>query len=75
VVNELLTMAVSASSCQSDCMAQPPENTRSGGIFIAIGGFAGVFMGRHYGQPTVGFISGLAIGGLLALLMWLKDRR
>jgi hypothetical protein len=56
-------------------MAQRPENTRSGGIFIAIGGFAGVFIGRHYGQPTFGFIGGLAIGGLLALLLWLKDRR
>ncbi|MDB5716006.1 MAG: hypothetical protein JWO15_3403 [Sphingomonadales bacterium] len=56
-------------------MDQRPKNTRSGGIFIAIGGFAGVFIGRHYGQPTIGFISGLAIGGLLALGLWLKDRR
>ncbi|WP_293881516.1 hypothetical protein [Sphingomonas sp.] len=56
-------------------MAQSPTNTRSGGIFIAIGAFAGVFTGRHFGQPTIGFIAGLALGGLLALLLWLKDRR
>ncbi|WP_162987066.1 hypothetical protein [Sphingomonas paeninsulae] len=56
-------------------MAERPQNTRSGGIFIAIGAFAGVFIGRSYGQPTIGFISGLTIGGVLALLLWLKDRR
>jgi ABC-type uncharacterized transport system permease subunit len=56
-------------------MDKRPENTRSGGIFIAIGAFAGVFIGRSYGQPTMGFVGGLAVGGLIALLMWLKDRR
>ncbi|CAN5198258.1 hypothetical protein BH09PSE3_BH09PSE3_01410 [soil metagenome] len=57
-------------------MAQPPAaNTRSGGVFIAIGGLAGVFIGRSYGQPTLGFIGGLAIGALIALAMWLNDRR
>jgi hypothetical protein len=55
-------------------MAQRPE-TRSGGIFIAIGAFAGVFIGRSLGQPTLGFIGGLALGGLIALAMWLSDRR
>jgi hypothetical protein len=55
-------------------MAQRPE-TRSGGIFIAIGAFAGVFIGRHFGQPTLGFVAGLLTGGLIALLLWLKDRR
>jgi hypothetical protein len=55
-------------------MANRPE-TRSGGIFIAIGAFAGVFTGRSYGQPTLGFVSGLAIGGLIALAIWLNDRR
>lgn len=57
-------------------MARPPAtNTRSGGIFIAIGGIAGVFIGRAYGQPSLGFIGGLATGGLIALALWLYDRR
>ena len=56
-------------------MAKSPRDTKSGGIFIAIGAFAGVFIGRSYGQPTIGFISGLLIGGVLAVLLWLKDRR
>jgi uncharacterized membrane protein len=56
-------------------MAKSPRDTKSGGIFIAVGAFAGVFIGRSYGQPTIGFISGLAIGGLLALVLWLRDRR
>jgi uncharacterized membrane protein len=56
-------------------MAKNPRETKSGGIFIAVGAFAGVFIGRSYGQPTIGFISGLVIGGILATVLWLKDRR
>lgn len=56
-------------------MAKTSRDTKSGGIFIAIGAFAGVFIGRSYGQPTIGFIGGLVIGGILATLLWWKDRR
>lgn len=58
-----------------NAMVKNPRDTKSGGIFIAIGAFAGVFIGRSYGQPTIGFISGLVTGGILATLLWLKDRR
>lgn len=68
-------LANQAGPWQGDRMSKQPENIRSGGIFIAIGGFAGVFIGRAYGQPTIGFVAGLAIGGLISLAMWLKDRR
>jgi ABC-type uncharacterized transport system permease subunit len=40
-------------------------------ISIVAGSVAGVIVG----QPSIGFLAGLAAGVLLATLFWLADRR
>ncbi len=57
-------------------MPDSPETKpgNAGGVFIAIFPIVGVFIGGFQGQPTLGFLGGLALGGLIALAMWLKQR-
>jgi hypothetical protein len=48
----------------------------AGGVFIALGGVIGPFVGGgFFGQPTMGFLGGLAGGALVALLIWVIDAR
>ncbi|ASK88771.1 hypothetical protein [Sphingorhabdus sp. SMR4y] len=51
-----------------------PKNSSGGGVFIAIGAIAGAFIGGFMGQPSAGLLTGLALGVLLALLIWWKGR-
>jgi hypothetical protein len=46
-----------------------------GGIFIVIGLFAGILIGRAYGQISFGLLIGLGIGIAIALAIWLFQRR
>lgn len=46
----------------------------AGGIFIALGTIIGVIGGGFLGQPSIGFLVGLALGGLIALIIWLRER-
>jgi hypothetical protein len=55
-------------------MARKPEPL-GGGIFIVIGLFAGIFIGRAYGQISIGLLVGLSAGIVLALALWLWQRR
>lgn len=55
-------------------MARKPEPL-GGGIFIVIGLFAGIFIGRAYGQISFGLLVGLGTGIVLALALWLYQRR
>jgi uncharacterized membrane protein len=58
-------------------MSHPPAPParRASGFFIAIGALAGALVGNHYGQASAGLLAGLGAGVLLAVLLWLKDRR
>jgi hypothetical protein len=57
-------------------MAKTPENQSAGGFFIAFGAILGVIAGRYWGgQTTIGLLTGLATGGVIALIMWLRGRR
>jgi hypothetical protein len=57
-------------------MAKTPQNRSAGGFFIAIGAILGVFGGRYWGgQTTIGLLAGLATGGAIALIIWLRGRR
>jgi hypothetical protein len=47
----------------------------AGGFLIAAGLLLGTVVGVAVGQPSLGFLAGLAIGAVLALLLWLLDRR
>ena len=56
-------------------MARPPSRTPvAGGFPIAMGAMLGTVGGLATGQPTIGFLTGLAIGAFLALLIFLRDR-
>jgi hypothetical protein len=46
----------------------------AGGFPIAIGSLVGTVVGYHYDQATLGFLGGLALGIVVAILVWLLDR-
>lgn len=55
-------------------MARPPSRSpAAGGFPIAMGAILGTVGGLVAGQPTIGFLCGLAIGVALALLIWWRD--
>jgi hypothetical protein len=51
------------------------SNSKSGGCFLAICIIAGFFTGLAIGDPMKGVILGTAGGIVIALLLWLSDRR
>ena len=56
-------------------MASPSDRpTAAGGFPIAAGALLGTIGGLVAGQPTIGFLAGLATGVGIAVLIWLRDR-
>jgi uncharacterized membrane protein len=56
----------------------PDRRRRSpagGGVLIALGAIGGAVVGTLYRQPSIGLVAGLAVGLLLAIFVWLVDRR
>lgn len=53
----------------------PPRNPAAGGFLIAMGAIAGAFGGVLFGESTRGLMVGFALGCLLALIVWWRDRR
>ncbi len=51
------------------------RNARSGGIFLTLGILAGFGWGMASGDPMKGILVGTGLGGAVALLVWLLDRR
>jgi hypothetical protein len=49
--------------------------TQAGGVILATAILTGVVAGIIVGQPSIGFLAGLAAGGLLTTLFWLNERR
>jgi hypothetical protein len=47
----------------------------AGGFILAMSILAGAVGGVMVGQSSIGFLVGVAAGALLALLVWLIDRR
>lgn len=50
------------------------SNKSAGGFFLAIGCIIGAIVGGLLGQPSIGFLSGLAVGALIATAIWFYDR-
>ena len=48
---------------------------QAGGAILAIAIIAGAVAGTIVGQPSIGFLVGTGAGILLAVLIWLNDRR
>jgi uncharacterized membrane protein len=53
----------------------PPRNPAAGGFLIAMGAIIGAFGGVFFGESTRGLIGGVAIGAVLATIVWWRDRR
>ena len=45
-----------------------------GGVFIAVGAIVGAIGGGLMGQPSAGLLAGLALGAVVALLIWWQGR-
>ena len=56
-------------------MSQRTRYTQAAGSVLAISIIAGTVAGVIVGQPSIGFLAGLAAGLLLAILFWLNERR
>jgi hypothetical protein len=56
-------------------MERPGRNARAGGCLIPLAIAGGLIWGETIGQPSIGFLVGIGIGFVLALLVWVVDRR
>lgn len=54
---------------------RPDRNARSGGALLALGVIAGAIGGIIAGEPSLGFLAGLAAGLFALFLIWIADRR
>ena len=48
---------------------------RAAGAFIALGLLAGTLVGVFLHQPSLGLLTGFALGTAIAIALWLIDRR
>lgn len=48
---------------------------QGGGVLIAMALIIGAIVGTIYGEPSIGLVIGLGAGILLAILLWLRDKR
>ena len=55
-------------------MAQNNRNPVAAGAPLALLIMAGALIGSIYGQPTIGILIGVAVGAVIAIGVWLKDR-
>ena len=56
-------------------MADRGKITQAGGSILAISIIAGTVAGTIVNQPSIGVLVGTAAGVLLAVLVWVWDRR
>jgi hypothetical protein len=47
----------------------------AGGIFIAFGLLIGAIVGVAMDQPSAGAVIGMVIGSIVAMLIWVMDRK
>ena len=75
-VHQLSRLAEAGGKCHGAGMNGIRKSApRGGGAIIASAIIAGVIGGIIAGQPSMGFLAGAGMGVLIALLLWLKDRR
>jgi hypothetical protein len=54
---------------------QLPGKGMAGGFFIAAGLLVGAIIGIIYDQPSIGMVAGFGLGSIVAVIIWLLDRR
>jgi hypothetical protein len=52
-----------------------PSKGMAGGFFIFIGLIFGSILGIIFDQPSMGMVGGMTTGAIIALAIWLIDRR
>lgn len=62
-------------SCQRPLMSKRTRSTRAAGFILAISILGGAIAGAIVGEPSIGFLAGLAAGVAVATLFWLIERR
>ncbi|WP_197707412.1 MULTISPECIES: hypothetical protein [Sphingobium] len=50
------------------------KNPTGAGAIIALTILGGTIVGGVLGQPSIGLLSGTALGIVIALLLWLRER-
>jgi hypothetical protein len=56
-------------------MSQRNRSSQAAGFILAISILAGAVGGSIVGEPSIGFLAGLAAGVAMAILFWLIERR
>jgi hypothetical protein len=56
-------------------MSNDRKDPTGAGAIIAFLIIGGAITGGLMGQPSIGLLAGVALGVLIALLLWLRDRR
>jgi hypothetical protein len=56
-------------------MAKENRSTQAAGFILAMSILAGAVAGTIVGQPSIGFLAGLAAGAAISILFWLAERR
>ena len=46
----------------------------AGGVFVALGAMIGVSVGHYQGQTSAGLLIGVAVGAVIAILVWRATR-
>lgn len=72
--DRLRRLAHLAATCDAPGMKVPPRNPSAGGFPIAAGALGGTAIGLYAGQPTIGFLAGLALGAAIAVAIWWRER-
>ena len=56
-------------------MAAKSNAPLAGGFLLCIAVLAGALTGVFLGQPSIGFLVGIGVGLIVAVAIWLLDRR
>jgi hypothetical protein len=67
-------VAESATNWQESHMSKQSQS-RAGGFFIVLAIAIGAAVGVAAGQPSAGVIAGAAVGTVIAIAIWLRDRK
>lgn len=54
---------------------KPPRAPMAGGFVLAMCAMAGAIGGAFLHQSSLGLLIGLGVGGLIALAIWLRERK
>jgi len=67
-------LALAAAQWQGRGLTKRKKDPTGAGAIIAFLILGGAITGGLMGQPSIGLLSGLALGILIALLLWLRER-